>query len=81
MLPIFRKGYKTDLEDADLFETLESQRSDKKGEMLESVWMIEKIEALKSGRNPSLTKVLIKVFGPSIMFYGLRFAFVEVFIK
>lgn len=81
MIPIFRKGYKQNLEIADLFETLDSQNSDKKGDLLESAWDLEKIRAERHDQDPSLTRVLIKVFGPSILWYGVRFAFVEICIK
>ncbi|KAK9737636.1 ABC transporter transmembrane region [Popillia japonica] len=80
-LPTFWKGFKRDLEETDLYQTLNEHKSSYLGDKIELAWRKEEENARKSKRTPSLRRVLIKVFGIEFMFYGIVLAFTEFAIR
>lgn len=80
-LPTFFKGFKRDLEQQDLTETLSEHKSNKLGNRIEAAWNDEVERAKQKKRDPSLRRVLIRVFGWEFLFYGLVLAFSEFAIK
>ncbi|KAJ3620809.1 hypothetical protein MTP99_004726 [Tenebrio molitor] len=69
-LPIIFKGWKKEFTEDDLYPTVEDQDSQLLGNQLERVWQKE----MKSKKDPSLIRVVAKVFGPKILFYSLLLA-------
>ncbi|XP_060519010.1 probable multidrug resistance-associated protein lethal(2)03659 isoform X2 [Cylas formicarius] len=70
-IPTFIRGFKRDLEEQDLTETLSEHKSARLGNEIERCWREEEQRALKSNRSPSLNRVLIRVFGLEFLFYGI----------
>ncbi|GLV41617.1 uncharacterized protein CBL_06846 [Carabus blaptoides fortunei] len=81
ILRVFGKGFKTELTENDLYEPLNDHRSAVLGDRLEAAWEHEKQRAQKLGKEPSLHKVIFKVFGCRFMLFGLLHAFLEIGIK
>ncbi|XP_066143763.1 probable multidrug resistance-associated protein lethal(2)03659 isoform X2 [Euwallacea fornicatus] len=67
----FLQGARKELEESDLTETLLEHKSSRLGNLIEKSWKGEEVRARKSNRQPSLLRVLIRVFGWEFMFYGL----------
>lgn len=76
-IPTFLSGFKRDLDESDLTETLEEHKSSYLGNNLEKNWKEEEERALKKKRKPSLQRVLIKSFGLEFLIYGIVLAFSE----
>ncbi|XP_060873076.1 ATP-binding cassette sub-family C member 4-like isoform X2 [Metopolophium dirhodum] len=70
LLNLFKIGQKRDLEEDDLYTTLNDHSSSLLGNELEKKWRSELANAQKKNRNPSLLRVLIEIFGYKFMFYG-----------
>ncbi|XP_050313562.1 probable multidrug resistance-associated protein lethal(2)03659 [Anthonomus grandis grandis] len=70
-IPTFIQGFKRDLEETDLTETLTEHKSARLGNLIEAKWREEESRAIKKKTKPSLNKVLWRVFGWEFMFYGL----------
>ncbi|VVC26205.1 Hypothetical protein CINCED_3A020489 [Cinara cedri] len=81
ILNLFKTGSKRDLELNDLYSVLNEHKSSSLGDDLEKKWRSELVDADKTGRNPSLLRALIKVFGTNIMLNGLILAIGEIIIK
>ncbi|RZC39500.1 ABC tran domain containing protein [Asbolus verrucosus] len=64
---LFKKGFRKDLEEDDLYEVLTSCRSKNLGDQLEKQWEIEK----KKFKKPSLIRVLCSCFGKTYLLFGL----------
>ncbi|KAF7996692.1 hypothetical protein HCN44_002338 [Aphidius gifuensis] len=84
MLKTFWLGYKRDLEIDDLTRPLKEHKSSMLGEKISSAWeeelrRFDKINQKKKNSKsaPSLSRVLIKVFGPKILLYGIVAAIME----
>ncbi|XP_074025677.1 probable multidrug resistance-associated protein lethal(2)03659 isoform X3 [Leptinotarsa decemlineata] len=76
-IPTFIQGFKRDLEEADLTETLTEHKSSILGNKMEMYWKAEEERAAKKKKKPSLQRVLIKVFGLEFLFYGIVLALSE----
>ncbi|XP_018576445.1 probable multidrug resistance-associated protein lethal(2)03659 isoform X2 [Anoplophora glabripennis] len=76
-IPTFIQGFKRDLEESDLTETLSEHRSSRLGNKMEKYWNNEEERAAKAKTTPSLQRVLFKVFGLEFMFYGIVLALSE----
>ncbi|CAG9863581.1 unnamed protein product [Phyllotreta striolata] len=61
-IPTFIEGFKRDLEEADLTETLKEHKSNYLGNKLEKCWRAEEERAAKKNAKPSLERVLVKTF-------------------
>ncbi|XP_056646549.1 probable multidrug resistance-associated protein lethal(2)03659 [Diorhabda sublineata] len=77
IIPTFIEGYKRDLEESDLTETLSEHRSDYLGNTLENYWKQEEQRAKKNETQPSLQKVLLKTFGWEYLFLGIILVIAE----
>jgi ATP-binding cassette subfamily C (CFTR/MRP) protein 4 len=64
---LFKKGFKKDLDEDDLYEVLTSCRSKTLGDLLETQWEVDK----KKNKRPSLVRVLWACFGKTYMMYGV----------
>lgn len=73
--PIFKKGYKKELEVQDLYDVPDEDRSEKLGDRLEKEWRKE-LSQIKPGEKPKLLKALLRCFGMRFIFAGLL-AFIE----
>ncbi|KAJ3655115.1 hypothetical protein Zmor_014255 [Zophobas morio] len=76
-IPTFIQGFKRDLEESDLTDTLPEHKSSKLGNKMEKAWKAEEIRAAKARSKPSLQRVLFKVFGFEFVFYGIVLALSE----
>lgn len=77
-IPTFIQGFKRDLEETDLTETLTEHKSSRLGNKMEKAWKAEERRILKKPtKSPSLHRVLWKVFGFEFIFYGIVLALSE----
>ncbi|XP_022918682.2 ATP-binding cassette sub-family C member 4-like [Onthophagus taurus] len=75
-MPTFLKGYQKQLNEEDLFKTLDSQKSSYLGDRLEQEWEREKLKD-----QPSLTKAIWEVFGINFVSYALVAVATELIFK
>lgn len=64
---LFRKAYKNDLEEEDLYEVLTKCASKRCGDKLEKKWLLEK----KKEKPVSILRLLWKRFGRRYLLYGI----------
>ncbi|KAL4089621.1 hypothetical protein QTP88_024632 [Uroleucon formosanum] len=81
ILNLFKTGQKRDLESNDLYDPLNSDKSSLLGLEIEKRWNIEIANAKSTNREPSLLRVLVKMFGGGILYYGLVQMFVETVLR
>lgn len=81
ILKVFRKGFRDELTENDLYEPLKEHKSTVLGDVLETAWEDEIQKAKKINRTPRLHRVIFKVFGGKFMLFGLLHAFLEIGIK
>uniref|UniRef100_A0A665WHL2 Multidrug resistance-associated protein 4 n=1 Tax=Echeneis naucrates TaxID=173247 RepID=A0A665WHL2_ECHNA len=60
--PLFRTGYKRRLEEADMYEVLAEDRSERLGQDLKRYWDVEVQKATKEMRPPRLGRVIIRCY-------------------
>ncbi|KAG8242930.1 hypothetical protein J6590_056496 [Homalodisca vitripennis] len=80
-LGLFREGNRRDLEVADLYVPLKEHTSNVLGDKIERAWQEELRQAAAKKKDPSLLRVLVRLFGPKLMMFGLILALVENVIK
>ncbi|KAM9328000.1 ATP-binding cassette sub-family C member 4 isoform 2-T2 [Pholidichthys leucotaenia] len=73
-------GYKRKLEENDMYEVLEEDKSERLGQELQSYWDREVQKATKQMRTPSLSKALIKAYWKPYAVLGF-FTLIEEVIK
>ncbi|MEQ2273001.1 Multidrug resistance-associated protein 4 [Xenotaenia resolanae] len=78
--PLFRIGYKRRLEEEDMYELLQEDRSEVLGQELQRYWDREVQKGTKEMRTPGLTKVIIQCYWKSYGVLGI-FTFLEEAIK
>ncbi|MEQ2168223.1 Multidrug resistance-associated protein 4, partial [Goodea atripinnis] len=78
--PLFRIGYKRRLEEEDMYELLQEDRSEVLGQELQRYWDREVQKGTKEMRTPGLTKVIIQCYWKSYGVLGI-FTFFEEAIK
>ncbi|XP_040888565.1 multidrug resistance-associated protein 4 [Toxotes jaculatrix] len=78
--PLFRIGYKRRLEEGDMYEVLEEDRSENLGQDLQRYWDREGQKAAKEMRTPSLSKVIIRCYWKPYAVLGF-FTLIEEVIK
>ncbi|XP_008187158.1 probable multidrug resistance-associated protein lethal(2)03659 isoform X2 [Acyrthosiphon pisum] len=81
MLNLFKIGQDRDLDETDLYTTLDDQVSSSLGDKLEKEWRLELTNAYSANRTPSLPRALIKMFGYKYMFIGFIFAINDIIFK
>ncbi|XP_060517933.1 ATP-binding cassette subfamily C member 4-like [Cylas formicarius] len=77
IVPLFRKGFKRDLEEDDLYPALSAHDSTYLGDKLEREWEKE----VKNKKDPSLWKALMRVFGKQVAVLGVAYLIIEVVIR
>ncbi|KAI2473984.1 ATP binding cassette (ABC) transporter subfamily C member [Diabrotica virgifera virgifera] len=70
-IPTFIKGFKRDLDESDLTETLSEHKSDYLGNKIEKIWKEEEERAKKKNTTPSLQRTLLKAFGWEFLAMGI----------
>lgn len=60
-----------------MHETLKEHKSNRLGDKLQAAWLKEEENAKKRNKTPYLGRVLLKVFGLEIIFYGIVTAVLE----
>ncbi|KAF5283713.1 hypothetical protein FQR65_LT13748 [Abscondita terminalis] len=70
-LPTFFQSYKKELEITDLYKTFSDHKSKTLGDKIETAWRAEEERAAKLKKQPSLKRVLIKLFGFQFFMQGL----------
>ncbi|XP_047210875.1 multidrug resistance-associated protein 4 isoform X1 [Girardinichthys multiradiatus] len=78
--PLFSIGYKRRLEEEDMYELLQEDRSEVLGQELQRYWDREVQKGTKEMRTPGLTKVIIQCYWKSYGVLGI-FTFLEEAIK
>ncbi|XP_036139278.1 probable multidrug resistance-associated protein lethal(2)03659 isoform X2 [Monomorium pharaonis] len=80
---IFRTGYKKDLEETDLYVTLTQDKTSKLGELIGKAWEIEVDSCVKKkdGTKPQLLRVLLHIFGKSLLLIGIAQGVMELFSR
>lgn len=78
--PLFWVGYKRRLEEDDMYEVLEEDKSEKLGQDLNRLWQQEVQAAAKDLRKPSLAKAIIRCYRKSYSVLGF-FTLLEEVIK
>ncbi|KAJ9591422.1 hypothetical protein L9F63_002028, partial [Diploptera punctata] len=80
-LPLFKKGFKRDLNTEDLYSPLKEHQSNYLGDKLERLWNVELEQSEIKKKEPSLLKVIVKAFGTRTFFYGCLIALSELLFK
>eukprot|EP00102_Acyrthosiphon_pisum_P027033 XP_016664243.1 PREDICTED: probable multidrug resistance-associated protein lethal(2)03659 isoform X1 [Acyrthosiphon pisum] len=81
LLNLFKTGQKRDLETNDLYDPLNDHKSSLLGFEIERRWKIEIANAKNTNREPSLSRVLVRMFGGSFFYYGIIQMFVETVLR
>lgn len=74
---MFFKGYRHDLQVSDLYTPLDEHLSSNLGDRVERCWKEEVKKAQKANREPSLLRVLVKLFGAETALFGVVLALLE----
>ena len=77
MFPIFKKSFKRELNEDDLFEPLDEHKASLLGTKLEQAWKEENVKHKQYG----LHIALLKVFGSRFMLFGFLRLFDEVMME
>lgn len=87
---LFRTGYRRDLDVNDLYEPLKEHSSHKLGEQISALWEEEcqrvkiKNNSAKNSHNklePSLLRVLLRLFGAKLVFLGICLVLMEILLR
>lgn len=81
IFPVFTQGRKKEYDANDLYKPLKAHESQEMGDKLCAAWDIELKRQRESGRNPSLLRASIRVFGVEFILLGLMLFALEVFLK
>lgn len=71
---IFWKGYRRELEEADLYNPLLEDQSEILGDRLEATWKAEVLRAKAGGGTPSLLRAIFAAFWLRYLFFGMVLA-------
>ncbi|XP_005190477.1 probable multidrug resistance-associated protein lethal(2)03659 [Musca domestica] len=80
-MPTFFKGRKKVLDESDLFRALKEHKSDLMGNKLSQAWQDELEKSSHKGKDPSLIKATIRVFGLHYMLLGILMFCFEIFFR
>ncbi|KAE9539937.1 hypothetical protein AGLY_005189 [Aphis glycines] len=78
ILNLLKIGRLRDLNETDLYTTLDDQKSSTLGDKLEKIWRSELANASSMNRNPNLLRALIRMFGAKFILYGLLLCIMEI---
>lgn len=81
VFPVFFKGRKRELVQDDLYQALDSHKSNVLGDKLSRAWQKEIKNARENGKKPSLLSAMLNVFGWQIALLGLILACLEFFLR
>lgn len=81
MFPVFFKGRKRELVQDDLYQALQTHKSNILGDKLSKAWARELKNSEENGKKPSLLNAILSVFGWQIMLLGLILACLEFFLR
>ncbi|KAK5646813.1 hypothetical protein RI129_005277 [Pyrocoelia pectoralis] len=79
--PTFIQGFKKEFAQADLYETFSSHKSARLGDDIEKAWNLELERANKLNVQPSLTRVLVKLFGLNYLLLAIPVMCVDLVFK
>ncbi|XP_014275641.1 probable multidrug resistance-associated protein lethal(2)03659 [Halyomorpha halys] len=80
-LPLFWEGHSRDLTVEDLPEPLKEHSSGYLGDQIEKLWDEEVAKAQLKKKEPSLLRVVVKMFGLRLMLYGTVIFFSEIVLR
>ncbi|XP_061393549.1 probable multidrug resistance-associated protein lethal(2)03659, partial [Musca vetustissima] len=80
-MPTFFKGRKKVLDETDLFRALKEHKSDLMGNKLSQAWEEQIEKSKRTGKDPSLIKATVKVFGLHYMLLGILMFLFEIFLR
>lgn len=80
-MPVFFKGRKRELVNTDLYRVLPDHKSSTLGNWLSEAWQRQLDGQQHNGRQPSLLRALLSVFGWRIALLGLILFSIELFIR
>lgn len=72
MKDIFKIGNKRPIEETEIYEVKDGMRSDRITDRINKLWMEEKTK-----KSPSLLRVMYKMYGAQLLFWGLGFSLFE----
>lgn len=72
MKDIFKIGNKRPIEENEIYEVKDGMRSDKITDRINKLWVEEKTK-----KKPNLLKVLFKMYGAQLLFWGISFSLFE----
>ncbi|KAF0769463.1 multidrug resistance-associated protein 4-like isoform X1, partial [Aphis craccivora] len=75
---LLKIGRLRDLNETDLYTTLDDQKSSLLADKLEKIWRSELANASSMNRNPNLLRALIRMFGAKFILYGFLFCIIEI---
>ncbi|XP_050060625.1 probable multidrug resistance-associated protein lethal(2)03659 isoform X2 [Aphis gossypii] len=75
---LLKLGRLRDLNETDLYTTLDDQKSSPLGDKLEKIWRSELANASSMNRNPKLLRPLIRMFGAKFILYGFLYFIIEI---
>nr|CAD7398177.1 unnamed protein product [Timema poppensis] len=78
---LFKKGFKQDLSQDDLFEPLSKDKSQHLGDKLEKNWQHELKASEKTGHSPNLLKVIFMTYKREIIQLGVFQFFIELLVR
>ncbi|CAH1736107.1 unnamed protein product [Aphis gossypii] len=78
ILNLLKIGRLRDLNETDLYTTLDDQKSSTLGDKLEKIWRSELVNASSINQNPNLLRALIGMFGAKFILYGFLFCIMEI---
>nr|CAD7452465.1 unnamed protein product [Timema tahoe] len=78
---LFKKGFKQDLSQDDLFEPLSKDKSQHLGDKLEKNWQRELKASDKTGHSPNLLKVIFITYKREIIQLGIFQFFIELLVR
>ncbi|KAB0797835.1 hypothetical protein PPYR_09004 [Photinus pyralis] len=80
-IPTFLLGRKKSIEISDVYKTLPYHQSKSLGDRIELIWKTEESKASNAKRQPSLTRVLFKMFAASYALQMIPSAFSELVVR
>lgn len=77
LIPYFKKGFKRELNEDDMYGPLKTHESKRLGDKLEIAWNYE----IANKKDPSLWRAVLKVFSKELVLYGIFNFFIEFIVR